>query len=280
MKIRNQSHSNISFKLNRLSQVDIAYKKLIQQGLKDSYGIKCKISDLNSITGPDELKSIITKLKPYQYEVGDNFRANFHIHTNASDGKFSAKEFLECCKEWADNIFKLGKTNDGLPPFSSAITDHCVVDNVKEAIAEISQNPDKYKNFKFISGCEFLFDGYQKPYSAFEAVGLGFNPFDKDLQPIVSSLLRQSDIKEAQKVTKAGGILSWAHPIYTPNKIEEDNFFRFLKANGINGVEGNYQYIHSDKDYINAIKPMLDKQIKKFDMFVTGGTDSHKKSLW
>ena len=43
----------------------------------------------------------------------------------------------------------------------------------------IAEEPKKYKNFKFIPGCEFLFldnnSGFRFP--AFEAVGLGFNPF-------------------------------------------------------------------------------------------------------
>lgn len=88
-----------------------------------------------------------------------------------------------------------------------------------------------------------------------------------------------NQISDVKKVLNSGGILSWAHPIYTPDKINDD-FFTFLKANGINGAEGNYQYIKWDKEYINAIKPTLDSFIKKFKMFVTGGTDSHKKSIF
>ena len=86
-------------------------------------------------------------------------------------------------------------------------------------------------------------------------------------------------VLETKKVLNAGGILSWAHPIITPDKINPD-FFQFLKANGINGVEGNYQYSKWDQEYINAIKPNLEKLIKQFKMFVTGGTDSHKKSIF
>ena len=74
--------------------------------------------------------------------------------------------------------------------------------------------------------------------------------------------------------------MSWAHPIITPDKIEDDDFFKFLKEHGIDGVEGNYQYRHWRKDYIDKLKPILNKQIEKFKMFVTGGTDSHRKSLY
>ena len=43
--------------------------------------------------------------------------------------------------------------------------------------------PEKYKNFRFVAGCEFMFldenSGFK--YPAFEAVGLGINPFCEEL---------------------------------------------------------------------------------------------------
>ena len=177
-------NSRQNFGSIKLSQADIAYKKLLQQGLKDTYGVNYSQECLKSIAGPDEMKSILAKLKAFQYQVGENCRANFHIHTKASDGSLSVDEYLGLCKEWADKVFKDKKIDDGLPPFSASITDHDRIISTKEAVAKIAENPDEYKNFKFITGCEFLFNGYKKPYSAFEAVGLGFNPFDKDLEPM------------------------------------------------------------------------------------------------
>lgn len=279
MKVTLNLDKQTSFNGINIHPKDLAYKQALQNGLKDSFGIKCKIEDLESVAGPMELKNIINKLKTFQYEVRENFRANFHLHTRASDGHLTPKEFLEQCRDWANKIFKSGKSNDGLPPFSAAITDHDKVDSTKEVIALISQEPDKYKNFKFVSGCEFLFHGYKEPHPAFEAVGLGFNPFDKELQTLMKGFASHNHVSETKKVLNAGGILSWAHPIITPDKINPD-FFQFLKANGINGAEGNYQYSKWDQEYINAVKPSLEKLIKQFKMFMTGGTDSHKKSIF
>ena len=279
MKVTLNLDKQTSFNGINIHPKDLAYKQALQNGLKDSFGIKCKIEDLESVAGPMELKNIINKLKTFQYEVGENFRANFHLHTRASDGHLTPKEFLEQCRDWANKIFKSGKSNDGLPPFSAAITDHDKVDSTKEVIALISQEPDKYKNFKFVSGCEFLFHGYKEPHPAFVAVGLGFNPFDKELQTLMKGFASHNHVSETKKVLNAGGILSWAHPIITPDKINPD-FFQFLKANGINGAEGNYQYSKWDQEYINAVKPSLEKLIKQFKMFMTGGTDSHKKSIF
>ena len=88
--------------------------------------------------------------------------------------------------------------------------------------------------------------------------------------------IKPEDIK---KVIDAGGILSWAHPLISPKKIN-GQFFKFLKKSGINGVEGNYQYLKFDKEYIDSVKPLLTPFIEKFKMFVTGGTDSHGKSIF
>jgi hypothetical protein len=86
-------------------------------------------------------------------------------------------------------------------------------------------------------------------------------------------------VEDIKKILASGGILSWAHPIVTPDKINED-FFTFLKKWGVNGVEGNYQYNRWDWEYVNKGKLLLNPLIEKFNMFVTGGTDSHIKSIF
>lgn len=277
MKVNLKTNCRMTF--IGLHPKDLAYKKLLQKGLQDSFGISCKPEDLNAVAGPFELKQIINKLKPEHYQVGEKLRANFHLHTISSDGRLTPKEFLEQCTSYANRVFKSGKANDDLPAFSAAITDHDRVKSSQEVIALISQEPGKYKNFKFVAGCEFLLHGYKEPHPAFEAVGLGFNPFDKSLETLMKGFASNNQVSDIPKIKNAGGILSWAHPIVTPDKINDD-FFEFLKKHGIDGVEGNYQYNRWDKEYVNSIKPMLEKLIKKFKMFVTGGTDCHTKSLF
>ena len=277
MKVNLKTNCRMTF--IGLHPKDLAYKKLLQKGLQDSFCISCNPEDLNAVAGPFELKQIINKLKPEHYQVGEKLRANFHLHTISSDGRLTPKEFLEQCTSYANRVFKSGKANDDLPAFSAAITDHDRVKSSQEVIALISQEPGKYKNFKFVAGCEFLLHGYKEPHQAFEAVGLGFNPFDKSLETLMKGFASNNQVSDIPKIKNAGGILSWAHPIVTPDKINDD-FFEFLKKHGIDGVEGNYQYNRWDKEYVDSIKPMLEKLIKKFKMFVTGGTDCHTKSLF
>ena len=89
----------------------------------------------------------------------------------------------------------------------------------------------------------------------------------------------KNTVEQIPLVTRDGGILSWAHPIVTPDKIVDD-FFIFLKEHGIKYVEGFYQYSKWDKEYVESIKPELDKMIEKHGMKSTGGTDSHVKSIF
>lgn len=279
MKILNTQKYQTNFGSTKLHPIDLAYKKLLQKGLRDSFQINCNIEDLNSIAGPIELKKIIKNLKSEHYISGDDFRANFHIHTTASDGDLTPKEFLEQCTEWANYIFKKKTKTEALPPFSAAITDHDRIKSVKEVIAIISQNPDKYKNFKFVSGCEHLFHSNKDESRGFEAVGLGFNPFDKNLKPLMKGFESNNNISDAKKVIEAGGILSLAHPLNSPQNLTDD-FFKLLKEHNINGIEKYYQYMECDKEYITEVKKRLEPLLKRHKMFSTGGTDTHGKSIF
>lgn len=267
---------------------DVRYKKALQEGLKEAYGIKCTIEDLDPIAGPMELKEIIEGLKPEHYVPKENFRANFHLHTNDSDGCLTVDEYLYQCTSWANDVAKRTRHGDVLPPFSSAITDHNKIGNVRETVAAISQNPERFRNFKFVTGCEFMLDGYKDPnfvpdgkkvsHSAFEAVGLGFNPFDERLTPMTQGLSLNNKVSDVPNIIEAGGILSLAHPILFFDRLNE-HFFAFLNKNGIHGAEGNFQYRYK-KEYVDKYQPKVLSLIERFRMFSTGGTDSHKNTIF
>ena len=120
------------------------------------------------------------------------------------------------------------------------------------------------------------------------------------LQPVMSTLLRLAGADLTPMITASSYmsfVLGFLIPfglvfeipmvvyfltsvgIITPDKLCDD-FFMFLKSNGIEGVEGNYQYIKWDREYVNEGKKILEPLIAKFKMFVTGGTDSHRKSIF
>lgn len=271
--------NNISFKGKiPLHPGDLEYKKLLQKGIRDTFHLECKIEDMVSIAGPAELKKIIDNLKPSQYKVGKNFRANFHLHTDASDGKMSLKDMLDSCMEWIEQLRKNKIKNDNLPLFSAAITDHDTIKNTKNAMALIVQNPEKYRDFRFVSGCEFLLHS-KKDNVCFEAVGLGFNPFDTKLDRLTKGFFSNNQVSDIKDIKEAGGILSWAHPFASAQNVNED-FVRLLKSYGIDGAEANYQYTSADSEYIQAMSGELERLMEKHNMFKTGGTDSHGVNIF
>ena len=113
----------------------------------------------------------------YKNLIDGNFRVSLHTHSNFSDGKASVEEFLECARKYADKVAKLNK-NDGLPPFTIALTDHDSVDGCAKIIEIIAKDPEKYKNLKFVSGCEFSVNNNGMHH---DLTGLALNPFDENL---------------------------------------------------------------------------------------------------
>ena len=190
---------------NNLSEIDKSFYKKIIKSLKKE-GIEVNIEALKSIAAPDEFSALIRKFKPEHYRVGlqvseakaknvpleefyknavnGDFRVSLHTHSNCSDGKSSPEEFLECARKYADKVAKLNK-NDDLPPFTIALTDHDCIDGCREIIKLIAKNPEKYKNVKFVSGCEFSVKNGDKHH---DITGLALNPFDSSLSKDLTDL--------------------------------------------------------------------------------------------
>ena len=181
-----------------MTEADKAFLKNISKSL-NVLGINAKIEDLKSIVAPNEFKTLIKKFKPEHFKLGmqvsetkaqnvsleefyknvinGDFRVSLHTHSNFSDGKATVEEFLESARKYADKVAKLNK-NDGLPPFTIALTDHDCVSGCQEIIKIIAKNPEKYKNLKFVSGCEFSVKNGNVHH---DITGLALNPFDKNL---------------------------------------------------------------------------------------------------
>lgn len=278
-----------SFKA-QLSANDLKYKKQLISGIKEHYQFNPTIDDIESVLAPGQVKDILKRFTPKHYVTGENdslfdnvkkgeYRVNLHVHTMHSDGTMTAAEYLEQSKKYSDKIANLH--NDGLPAYTSAITDHNNITGVQEVIAMIADEPKKYKNFKFIPGCEFMFfdkiSGLKFP--SFEAVGLGINPFSKE---ILSKLNDFNPIDMIKTIKESGAVLSYAHPIrhcqkngYTPE------FIKYLKQIGIDGIESNYQYLSfRNRSIIQQEMIEVKKIAKDNNFFETGGTDTHGSNIF
>ncbi len=284
----------VAFGSANLTPNDFRYKVALIKGLLENFNIKVTLDELSSIVAPDELRELLKKFKPVDYMTGklqpehlfDNvktktYRVNLHSHTNFSDGRMSVGDFLDQSAAYADEVAK-ANTKDDLPPYTTAITDHNVLDGVREAIVRIAQNPEKYKNMKFVPACEFMFydikGALEYPY--FEAVSLGLNPFDKSFSYKYYDFYDK--IKLIPKMKEYGGVVSYAHPLrHCQHNRFSPRLLDFLKRIGVNGMESEYQYLgfEPSKQTLEQIEHVK-KVTKDLGWFPTGGTDTHATNIF
>ncbi len=239
---------------------------LVNKGKPDKY-IKALAKDLSSILNkkitPEDLSPVMTKkefakiaksLKEENYiPNAENikkgiFIADFHSHSNYSDGITSVKDILEQAKEYGD---KLNKING--KKFLFALTDHDGIGGVKEALKIIAENPKRYKNIKFLAGAELSFPLKCEPNSVkhnsnhnqtemAEMLIYGINPFSKSSEEYFKTLYqnRKSGVVNSLKIASEK----------IPNtKFLEEEYNKFFLINGNNYCMLNqhwriYQYIN------------------------------------
>lgn len=271
----------------KILNTDLIYKQTLIRGIQHKYQFTPKIEALDSVLAPSELKKYLKSVPNKFYNIGAlfenvknrTFRVNLHVHTTKSDGSMTPLEYLEQSVEYADKVAKV--CNDKYPPFVSAATDHNNFEASQEVIATIAEEPKKYKNFKFAAGCEFMFldeaNGFKFP--AFEAVGLGINPFCEEL---LEKLDKFNPINIINKIKEFGAVLSYAHPIrYCQGNGLTQEFADYLKKIGVDGVESNYQYIGFNHTPELKAQIMEVKRIAKDCKFYkTGGTDTHGGNIF
>lgn len=260
--------------------ITLGYKEALIKGIHRRYQFTPGAEALSSVLSPDELKQILRNIPASFYDVGDrfenvksgNFRINLHVHTNKSDGSMTPQEYLEQSVRYADKIKGI---------YISAATDHNNFEASQEVIAMIADEPKKYKNFRFVAGCEFMFldedCGFRFP--AFEAVGLGINPFCEEL---LAKLRKLNPINIIDKIKEFGAILSYAHPVrYCQGNGVQMDFIEYLKTIGIDGIESNYQYIgFVDTPDLRAQIAESKEVAAQNGFFETGGTDTHGKNIF
>lgn len=172
--------------------------------------------DLKSIVSNNEIVRLLSNLKEENFidsveNLKDGtFIADLHSHTNYSDGTISIKEFLDQAANYGN---KLNKING--KKFIVALTDHDGVNGTKEALKIIAQEPEKYKNIKFIPGAEVGFvmpsaeeseryKRYKSLVAMPEILVYGINPFSKKTEKFFNDIYkkRKEQIKIAIQEAK------------------------------------------------------------------------------
>lgn len=318
LKLNEKEISALKKEMNKHPN-DIQYRKklLIETGINPAEFYK-----LRSIIGSEELKDIVKELSdnkvayspgernPYCEDISDshdlrnlktgNFRANFHIHSNNSDGKMTVQEILDNANEYA-NYLKKTKNK----PFYIAITDHNTVDGCKEAIDIIRKNPKKYENLRVVLGCELTLKmdsigeyELKKPQTV-HLLAMGVNPYDKILTEFLYELTDgNKNPMNTKKILFADAIkiltkqkfcsFALAHPAwpYLPNNMKKpesyinaikkyiDDFAQGAKDQALY-VENYYQSYDGQISQDKKLLKEITEETKRVGLYCGGGIDTH-----
>ncbi len=161
------------------------YVKSLAEGLSQMTGKKINPLSLSCVMDKNEFISSILHLKKNNYTYSPEniknfgFQADFHMHTNYTDGKISVRKLLDEISEYSNKLFS--RTGE---KFNFSITDHDSVKAVKEALVIISENPEKFRHVRFIPGVELSFSHKAQiasnPCEISEILAYGFDPFKLD----------------------------------------------------------------------------------------------------
>lgn len=134
------------------------YKIKLAKELSKELGRKISVENLKSVMTRKELLKELPKLSEQNYVASENnikngiFLADLHSHSNHSDGKISVQKLLDEATIYGNKLNKINGKH-----FIFALTDHDGINGVKEALKIIVQNPEKYKNIKFVPAAEISF---------------------------------------------------------------------------------------------------------------------------
>lgn len=169
------------------------YSKKLSVALEKYLGKKIEPESLSCVISGEELLRELPNLKrenfvPSVQNIKNGiFLADLHSHSNFSDGKGEVKEILDNVAKYAD---KLNQING--KKFIYALTDHDGCEGVKKALSLISQNPQKYKNVKFVTASEISYliksNKTSNPYETSEVLVYGFNPFEEKVNKFFTEI--------------------------------------------------------------------------------------------
>ena len=160
------------------------YRESLARGLSEYTDKKVNAQKLSCVADKKEFIDIISELRQENYVCTPEnmekgiFIADLHSHSNFSDGKGNVRDLLDEAAKYGDSLFAKTKNK-----FVFALTDHDGVEGIKEALSIISDNPDKFKNIKFVPGAELSYaikaTKTSNPTETVEILAYCINPFDK-----------------------------------------------------------------------------------------------------
>lgn len=198
------------------------YRSQLAKDLSKELGQKITSKHLKSIMTKEELLKELSKMNEQNFVASveniknGTFLADLHSHSHYSDGTIKIKDFLNQAVEYGN---KLNQING--KKFIVALSDHDGIKGVEEALKLIAQNPEKYKNIKFVPAAEMSFimpcqEGsrrFQQFNSSVEMPEIlvyNLNPFSKESKEFFNNLYNKRKqgvldaINEAKKLYPDG----------------------------------------------------------------------------
>lgn len=208
-------------------------------------------------TSKDRLKKFFSQFCREDYTD----RVDFHLHSNASDGKLPPEELLKQARK------------KGLKYFS--ICDH----NTLSAYSQI--NTEEYP--ELITGIEF--DVWYRGIFL-HLLGYGIDTNSEYLRPFLAKNKAETELdivrifsgrnlkKLIEAIHKANGIAVLAHPACCWT-ISPEHFAKKLKEIGLDGIEVYYKYSrHRGIIKFHTVK-RIEQTADKLGLIKTGGSDTH-----
>lgn len=253
------------------------YSKGLAESLGKYLDKKVEARNLKSVISGEELLNELKNLKKENFVATKEniekgiFTADLHSHTVYSDGKGKVEDILNQVAEYADALYqKNGKK------FIFALTDHDAIGGVKEALKLISENPEKYKNVKFVTGSEMSFlikaDKNGRPFETSEMLVYGFNPFEKNVNEYFDNLYARRKNMVKNYIEDLNKMFE-----YADFSVEE-----FNNTYGKNYVMNNTWKVHHYGQTKNAISGLAISQGKDKNVMykeIMSQTEQFKKTL-
>ena len=200
-----------------------SYKVKLARDLSKELGEKITTKHLKSVMTKAEMLKELPKLKEQNYVASlqnlenGTFLADLHSHSNYSDGVISVEDLLNQAAAYGDKLQKLkGKK------FIFALTDHDGIDGVKEVLKIIVQNPEKYKNIKFIPAAEVSFvmpcqknsvrfEKFKSDVQMPEMLVYNLNPFSETTSTFFERIYQRRKEQISQAINEACSYYNNAH---------------------------------------------------------------------
>ncbi len=172
-----------------------AFEQALSKGIERHLERSVPAQNLGSIMSPTEFKNFITspvvkeanfKSTPSNISQGV-YLADLDYATNYSNGKENIIDILDKVAKFANKYYAEKQT-----PFIFAIADRDSIEGVQHAVRIIGENPEKFKNVKFVPAIKLSF-AHTAPKSQIgfensEMLVYGINPFDDKLVAFVKEL--------------------------------------------------------------------------------------------